>query len=310
MSSFQRDPNYMTEKPRRVRGGVRLSAKSFPLTPGNHAARRWLDVIGRCAAEADLRDGFEYARAGQARSFTVEPGKLIASVQGRAIRAYKVVLACKPLTHTQWESVVSAVGQHPLAASRLLAGEVTEEVEALFASLSLPLFPEPADFDLMCAAPNEKPWCKHMCCAAILLADALERKPGLILTLRGLEADELLERVRDLRAASSGGSGIPGVAGAGIPTTSGGALDQDQQSPPLESQIDEFWEAGPTLRDVETPIKPPDVSHPLLRRLGPSPFTDGKFPLVGLLATCYDTISKSAIDGAAPPNGSSTDPVD
>lgn len=297
MSSFQRDPNYMTEKPRRVRGGVRLGAKAFPLTPTGHAARRWLECISAVAAEADLRDGYEYARAGQARSMTVEPGKLLASIQGRAIRAYRVLLSCRPFTPEQWDAVVAAVGQQPLAASRLLAGEVTEEVEALFSSLSMTLFPTAADFELLCAAPSEKPWCKHVCCAALLLAEALEKKPGLILTLRGLEAEELLERVRDLRAHSSGGSGIPGVAGAGVNGSAAGALDQSHQSPPLESQIDDFWDAGPSMRDVETPIKPPEVSHPLLRRLGPSPFTDGKFPLVGLLATCYDTLSKSAIDG-------------
>ena len=43
--------------------------------------------------------------------------------------------------------------------------------------------------------------------------------------------------------------------------------------------------------------------HPLLRRLGPSPFESSRFPFVGLLATCYDVISKAALmndDESAP----------
>ena len=38
-------------------------------------------------------------------------------------------------------------------------------------------------------------------------------------------------------------------------------------------------------------------SKQLLRRIGPSPFTGAKFPLAGLLATCYDAISQAVIRG-------------
>jgi hypothetical protein len=43
------------------------------------------------------------------------------------------------------------------------------------------------------------------------------------------------------------------------------------------------------------PISTPDVSHPLLRRMGASPFQGAKFPMVGLLATCYDVISQEMV---------------
>jgi len=33
----------------------------------------------------------------------------------------------------------------------------------------------------------------------------------------------------------------------------------------------------------------------LLRRLGPSPFPEGRFPLIGLMATCYQLIGEAAI---------------
>ncbi|MBY0260823.1 MAG: hypothetical protein K2Q20_00665, partial [Phycisphaerales bacterium] len=62
-----------------------------------------------------------------------------------------------------------------------------------------------------------------------------------------------------------------------------------------------FWTAPDpeALAGLDMPIALPEVSHPLLRRVGPSPFVGAKFPLVGLLATCYDVISQSVIDSAA-----------
>jgi len=85
----------------------------------------------------------------------------------------------------------------------------------------------------------------------------------------------------------------PGVeAPVYIPTAHGdGAV-------PLAEALDRFWEAGPELELVDLPVEPPAVSHALLRRLGPSPFPESRFPLVGLLATCYDVVSKRAAEGA------------
>lgn len=67
------------------------------------------------------------------------------------------------------------------------------------------------------------------------------------------------------------------------------------ESEPLDSCLDRFWEAGDELDEVDAPLVPPEVTHPLLRRLGPSPFAKSRFPFVGLLATCYDVISRAAL---------------
>lgn len=137
-------------------------------------------------------------------------------------------------------------------------------------------------------------WCKHAACLAYLVAERLTTDPFLILTLRGLPREELLERLRQRRAVAGAGSGTVLVYSPVVPGVS------DLEVPPLEECVDGYWDLGPELAQVDMPIERPEVSHPLLRRLGPSPFGagQGRFPLVGLLATCYEVISEATIKAA------------
>jgi hypothetical protein len=59
--------------------------------------------------------------------------------------------------------------------------------------------------------------------------------------------------------------------------------------PPLEQCIADFWRPTAALEDAESAPTAEHVPHALLRRMGPSPM-GGKFPMVGLLASIYDSI--------------------
>jgi hypothetical protein len=52
---------------------------------------------------------------------------------------------------------------------------------------------------------------------------------------------------------------------------------------------------GRSIEELDLAMDKPAASHVLLRRLGASPFDQAKFPLVGLMATCYDVISEAAL---------------
>jgi len=291
----------LSERPRRVRGGVRLASKDWP--PKYHwGAMSWLDALARCAEQKTIDEGLEYARKGQARSLEFLPGRIVASVQGRALRAYRVTIQVRTIGEEHWRKAVGAMAENALYGAKLLAGEIPSEISELFASMGLSLVAQgPADLTTSCSAPREAPWCKHACCAALLAAEAIDRRPSLLFDLRGMPAEVVLERIRDHRAAANTGGGAIGGA------SSSGAGAAAPPSDPLETRVEDFWEAGPGLANLETPIRRPEVSHALLRRLGPSPFEGARFPLVGLLATCYDTISRSALDGppasSEPPTG-------
>ncbi|MDX9911016.1 MAG: hypothetical protein RBS39_04210 [Phycisphaerales bacterium] len=300
----RRDPNYRSANPKRVRGGLRIRPRE-PGLPLAWAADRWtryveqrVDAEGR---QAVLVEGMEYARAGQTRKLDLAPGVLDALVQGRAPRAYRTRIDFETLDADAWSRVIEAMAEGAIYAAKLLAGELPQNIEDLFAPLHTHLFPlNEGDARPSCdcdEASAQGGWCKHTCCAAALLADRLAEDPFLIFTLRGMAGEELLERLRQRRTASTAthGSAAP-VYQPRIPgfddVASGGELG-----------LEGFWDAGPELEAVDTPLEPPPVSHPLLRRLGPSPFKDGRFPLVGLLATCYEVIGDDARNGAIPADG-------
>jgi len=302
--------------PRKVRGGVRLENREG-LTGLAWAGQRWLRLAEDSAANPVFLEGTQYARLGQTRNFSLQPGHVSARVQGRMPQAYAVDIRLPVLTHDQWELVIHAMLDEARHLAGLLAGEVPAGIEDIFSPLQLRLFPaQPADVALSCtcaknaaaagdsvaAAEAGTPWCKHVCCVMALTAERLSRDPFLIFMLRGLAKEDLLERLRQQRALmsakSSVGTGTPG-AGRPVPAYSPripGVGEEPAKA--LELCTGEFWQAGPGLGELDLPMEPPAVSHPLLRRLGPSPFEQAKFPLVGLLATCYETLSTHAINAA------------
>jgi uncharacterized Zn finger protein len=179
------------------------------------------------------------------------------------------------------------------------------------------------------------PWCKHACCVMFLIGERLAREPLQIFGVRGLSEQDLLERLRQHRAIAGMVRASAGPAPVYVPYLPGLA---DAENTPLEACVEDFWVARPVgsdasagekgveraLADVDLSATRPEVLHPLLRRLGPSPLSApatpplepvretrrrrtepppvpvaskpiARFPLVGLLATCYDVIGEAAL---------------
>lgn len=288
-------PNYVSDKPRKVRGGVRLVDANWP-TVLSWGPRRWLGAMERCATAESLRLGADYARKGQTRTLDIHSGGLRAAVQGRMIGAYRVTIEWPVFSADVWEQATTAMVDQAIHAAKLLAGELPQALEDLFAELNSPLVPggpEDLRWSCTCGANRDDGWCKHASCAGFLVAQAMQREPFIVFTMRGLPAEELVERLRQRRAttAAHGQTAARGGAVVAIEGVTG-------PGKPLEDCGENFWDAGAGLEQLETPLREPEVRHALLRRLGPTPFKEGKFPLVGLLATCYETIGREAREAA------------
>lgn len=297
---FRRETK-LPQNPRRVRGGVRMKRKQGD--PDAWAEQRLWRIAEKAADGDTLKEGLEYARGGQTRRITFENGIAEASIQGRRTRAYTTTVTLPKYTPEQAAQVIKALGDQSRYAAKLLAGELPPSIEDVFVPIGLHLFPEgPNDFEITCTCKEDnKPWCKHAVCATALLGEKLADDPFLIFELRGMPREHLVEGLRDFRALTTLGPGPQPVYAAHVSGLS------DTPAAPLDESVDDFWRAPKKGTMPSVPVEPPEVSHPLLRRLGPSPFQESRFPLVGLLATCYELIGRDALQADDTPDEPDTE---
>lgn len=315
-------PAAPTMHPKKVRGGVRLAAKDGAVCRA-WSSQRWMRLVEELAPNEAMAEGLRYAQMGQARSLATDHGRITARVQGRLPAAYGVEVRLPVFEFGEWEHALASMAAEARHVAGLLAGDVPAVIEECFAPHGLRLFPSLASdltVSCTCATANravrsalgmahpeapQSPWCKHVCCVMALVGDRLGSDPFLIFHLRGLAREDLLERFRQKRAVGGPGSDDAGATGRPVPVYVPRlpGVDDAGATPGLERALGSFWTPGEALEALELPIREPEVSHVLLRRLGASPFEGTRFPLVGLLATCYDLIGRSARaeEAALPP---------
>ncbi len=281
-----------TTAPRRVRNGLRLRAGAGE---GEALARSWLAqrvlaLLEGALPRPALRAGLDYARRGQVVSMTVAPGGVAARVQGRAPQPYETRVRFPVLDPSQCRSILDAMAAEALYEAKLLADELPPALARLFEAGGVPLLPAAASMAIECDCPGAAQFpggCKHAAAVGYLLVERLDERPLSIFTLLGLP--DVLERLAQARAARS-----HGAAPAGARTPAAGTGAAAAPAAPPESALLAFWRPGPELASLQAMEPPHHAPHALLRRLGPSPLP-GRFPLVGLLASVYDTVGAWAI---------------
>ena len=293
MNAPDRTPR-RAEGPRRVRHGIRLKRKDGIDALPEHA-RRWLELATEGAGPGARLLGMEYAIAGQVASFSIVPGAVEALVQGRPPRPYPVRIESRVLDREQWDSVVQAMAREAIFAAKLLSGTLPSTIEVPFVAAGCTLLPASAS-ELVATCPCGEPLpCKHIVATATLVAERLEVDPPMLLTLRGLPSEKLLERLQQARALISASGAGPSAPARSAPRSSGaGSIRTSSALPPIESSLHDFWRPGRSLAEFEAMPPGHHAPHALLRRLGPSPI-GGRFPLVGLLASAYDTIRAAGL---------------
>ncbi len=269
-------------RPRRVEGGIKARSRRGQIGE-TWWSRRFTAILEALGMGPRLQRGRAYARAGQVLELTVAPGTVSARVQGSRARPYRVRVALARFPEADWARVESALAARALYSAKLLAGEMPHTVEEVFASCGLSLFPaDTSELELSCSCPDWAVPCKHVAATFYLLAEAFDRDPFLVLAWRGRERDDLLARLRGLRALADPVGGVSGVAG-------GGRLDLGAaEDRPLAEQLDRFWSPQGDLsanrHGAAAPAAAPDV---LLQQLEPPDVRLGRQSLTELLAPAY-----------------------
>ncbi|MFU8822409.1 MAG: helix-turn-helix domain-containing protein, partial [Gammaproteobacteria bacterium] len=84
----------------------------------------------------------------------------------------------------------------------LLQGRLSNEVMAVVTDRETGLFPRPGEISFDCSCPDWATMCKHVAAVLYGVGNRLDGRPGLLFTLRGVDADELIAEELALPAAS------------------------------------------------------------------------------------------------------------
>lgn len=270
------------DTPRKVRNGLRLRSKDEEIV-FTWPAGPWLEMILTGFDDTTRSEGLDFARKGQTVLMNIEPARITATVQDVSARPHDLRIEFDPISRDDWDRVVKSMAREARYTAKLVSGDVSPEIAEPFAAAGLTLIPDPSQIQFICNCGQSK--CRHAVTAAYLMAERMEADPLLILTLRGLFGPRFLERLQEARLLATSGLSrahpIPGTA----------ATVRDL--PSVEESLETFWSPGPGLEAFKRERRIEHAPQALLRRLGNAPL-EGRFPLVGLLASIYDSVANAA----------------
>ncbi|EHB56132.1 hypothetical protein MycrhDRAFT_3326 [Mycolicibacterium rhodesiae JS60] len=220
-------------KPIRVANGIKSRSTRGAIAQ-TWWSQRFIEVLEGFGLGTRLQRGRSYARQGQVLAIEVSPGQVAAEVQGSRARPYRVRIGTTAYGKSDWTRIEQLLVENAWYTASLLAGEMPEDIEDVFSSVGLPLFPASAkDLSLDCSCPDSAVPCKHLAAVFYLLAESFDDDPFAILAWRGRERDVLLANLQAAR------SNAP-------------AADQAQASwRPLAECIDSFFAVQSEIRAVE-----------------------------------------------------------
>ena len=250
---------------------------------------RFIAALKEVADAGRLTRGRSYARSGQVMDLRVAPGAVTAQVQGSVARPYAVSIRLTPFTEAEWARVEEALAGQALFLAALLAGEMPRDVEQAFAAAGLSLFPTRAtELRTECSCPDPANPCKHVAATYYILAEAFDTDPFLVLRWRGRDRDDLLARLRELRAAQPEEEPEPADA------ADAEASVDDEPSADAPAAPAGFWRAGAEMASLAFSPRAPAVPDAMLRQLGPLPPEAGGPEADAALSQAYAAFTRAA----------------
>lgn len=283
MSRYDYYEYFQSSAPRRTTDGIK-SRNQRGAFAKNWWATRWIKALEQLLDSGRLSRGRSYARQGQVIAIEeTKQGSIVAKVQGSRPRPYKISISVTPLTDRQWEAVLDALAEQAVFTVQLLAGEMPDEIERVFAAAGVSLFPDRKDqLHTDCSCPDWANPCKHVAAVHYILGEQFDEDPFLLFRLRGRTQEQVIAGLRARRA------GQEAVDDAGETA--------DEPPPPLPESPAEFWGAAQPGPFIKTAITPPALEWPILKRLGQPAFLHDD--VMALLGPAYRQISRQAIAAA------------
>lgn len=256
-------------------------------------SQRWLELLDSYRFKKRLERGRNYARQGNVLSIEFQGAKVLAKVQGSEPEPYKVSLSLDSFSDEEWGYVVETMSQKAIFAAKLLAGEMPQNIEAVFTANGLSLFPFTlSDVHSRCTCPDKANPCKHIAAVYYQLGDRFSEDPFVLFQLRGRTKEQIISNLRQLRSTNI------------EVTTDQKQADQDSVAQNKYSlNLESFWQYHEPLESSLVVIAPSN-SETVLDVLGPIPLAKEEENLASLTAadlvmkyldTVYKDVSQKAM---------------
>jgi uncharacterized Zn finger protein len=254
-------------RPRAVEGG--LKARSTRGAIGQTWwSERFVTVLENIGLGNRLERGRNYARKGQVISLDVDAGLVSGLVQGSRSRPYRVRIGIRAFGKAEWAKLEAGLAGGAWYAAKLLAGEMPDDVEDIFAAVGLSLFPSAAqELSMDCSCPDYQVPCKHIAATFYLLAEAFDEDPFTILAWRGRDRDDLLAHLQ-----------------AACPGAEQSAAEREQVGQPLDACLESYFCLQASIPVTSPPVTASDA---LLDQLPTVNLAVRGRPLAELLRPAY-----------------------
>ncbi len=242
-------------------------------------ARRWIASLEAMRLGPRFGRGRQYATDGQVTELVLDGPHVEATVVGSREAPYRLTLDFTAATGAAQERISAAIAAEPMLLGRLLTDDLPTEIETVFRAEGLPLFPQAAplnldngrpvyDVKMHCSCPDWARPCKHLVATLLLLGEEVAQRPSTLLSLRGIDLDDLV--------GEYGGDRRQAADDAPLPAT----MHQSSSTP------------NSSLYTLNSSLS-------TLRRLGPVPFWRGTARCVDALTRIYSRCQPVATDAAA-----------
>ncbi|MFM7369501.1 MAG: SWIM zinc finger family protein, partial [Sphaerospermopsis kisseleviana] len=200
-------------------------------------------------------------------------------VQGSEVEPYKVSLFLDAFSDEEWGYVIETMSQKSIFAAKLLAGEMPQNIEDVFTSNGLSLFPFTlGDVHSKCSCPDKAVPCKHIGAVYYQLGDRFSEDPFVLFQLRGRTREKIISDLRNLRSSKL----LQKLADQSEEKTSK-QEKAEIQKPISEHQYslksDNFWQYNEPLESSLVVISP-SVGETVLDVLGKIPLAKDEENLV------------------------------
>lgn len=268
--------------------------------------KRWLELLDSYRFKKRLERGRNYAREGNVLSIEFEGAQALAAVQGSEAEPYRVAISLEPFpeenrertiakmsqppfSDEDWECAIQTLSEKAIFSAQLLAGEMPEDIEAVFTANGLSLFPFTLnDVRSRCSCPDKANPCKHIAAVYYQLGDRFKEDPFIIFQLRGRTREQILEALRQIRTRNA----------ASLATEAKDELASTTEPPETADNLTQpagFWEYNEPLESSLVAIAPPLENQNVLNLLGriPLPTADAE-AVEQYLTQVYQTATQQA----------------